>query len=902
MSNADHPRRTFFVHMQKTAGTALRQGLINHFGKRAVYPTQGVDGTDPTQLVTSTDYLRERVAARGEEIEAITGHFPLCTTELLDGRYTTVTLLREPVERTLSYLRHHRKEEPADRDKSLEEIYEDPFRFSGFVHNHMTKMLSLTPAEMTDGMLTPLELNEIHLERAKGALEGIDAVGLQERFDEFFGWLGARFGWQLGEPETLNTTDPVGVPQSFRDRITEDNALDVELYEFAQELVASRSERESFIVGGPVMTELETEAPAISVIIPTHNRASLLERSLESLTEQTLPRDAFEVVVVDDGSSDWTQSVCTKLADRLPLRYFRIENSGISAAKNLGVFASQAPLLLFFDDDDVADPGLLEAHVDAHREHPDENVAVLGHTTWAAELEVSPIMEYVTEIGQDLFSYKNLEEGQRLDYTYFWGGRSSCKRSLLTTYGSFDQDMSGIEDMELGFRLAKQGLTVIHTRAAKSYMVRPVTFDQFAERCLKRGRALWRFTERHQAPEVERYCRVEEALEKWPSLQPQLEDKADRVRELEQRHAERGDLEQKELGELRELYGWTLEAFQSRGVAEAAAEASEGAARHAHSSSLGSPLGSLPAAAICPEPIFILGSPRSGTSILAWSLAEHSELWTEAESDIFFYLLKDDHLERAYETSVARTDGSWLRNHGVDLEQFLAHLGLGLNVLLTSTSNGRRWVDQTPANTLVVDRLAQMFPGARFLHILRDGRRVVHSMINFHRAMGDPEAVERMRDAGRLPPWTSDFADACRTWARFVRIAADFGHRNPDRTHTVTNEQLITDPEDAMRGVLEFLGVPQEPGPARFLRTNRINSSFAASGRSEETPPALSEPWREWLPEQREIFLENAGETMIECGLATEAELVAGPASTDGGTGNGAGGRQPRTGTGSRSP
>jgi GT2 family glycosyltransferase len=897
MSNAEPSGRCFFVHMQKTAGTALRRGLINHFGKRAVYPTQGVDGTDPTQLVTSTDYLQERIAARGEEIEAITGHFPLCTTELLDGRYTTVTLLREPVERTLSYLRHHRKEEPADRGKSLEDIYEDPFRFKSFVHNHMTKMLSLTPAEMTDGMLTPLELDESHLERAMEALGGIDAVGLQERFDEFFGWLETCFGWRLGEPETLNTTDPVDVPQSFRDRVAEDNALDVELYEFAQELLTSRPERKSFAVAKPGTTDLKTEAPAISVIIPTYNRASLLERSLESLTEQTLPRDAFEIVVVDDGSSDWTRTVCTKLADRLPLRYFRIENSGISAAKNLGVFASRARLLLFFDDDDVADPGLLEAHVQTHREHPDEQVAVLGYTTWADELEVTPIMEYVTEIGQHLFSYKNLEEGQRLDYTYFWGGRSSCKRTLLTTHGSFDQDMSGIEDMELGFRLARQGLSVIHTRDAKSYMVRPVTFDQFAERCLKRGRALWRFTRRHQDPEVERYCRVEDALENWPSLEPQLEVKAERVRELERRHADTGELTEEERAELHELYRWTLEAFQSRGVAEAAAEASHGLAQHALSPSLGSS----PTSPICEEPIFIIGSPRSGTSILAWSLAEHSELWTEAESDIFYYLLRDGSLENAYETATARTDGSWLRNQGVDLEQFLVHVGLGLNVMLTGTSNGRRWIDQTPANTLVVERLADMFPGARFLHILRDGRRVVHSMINFHRAMGDPEAVERMKDAGRLPPWTTDFGDACRTWTRFVRIATDFGHRHPDRTHTLTNEGLITDPEDTMRGVLEFLGVPQEPGPARFLRENRINSSFAASGRSAQAPPALSEPWREWLPEQREAFLENAGETMIECGLATRAELVAGLDTIDGGTGNGAGGRQPRTGTGSRS-
>ncbi|MDQ5874237.1 MAG: sulfotransferase, partial [Actinomycetota bacterium] len=313
---------------------------------------------------------------------------------------------------------------------------------------------------------------------------------------------------------------------------------------------------------------------------------------------------------------------------------------------------------------------------------------------------------------------------------------------------------------------------------------------------------------------------------------------------------------------------------------------SEQAPEHLHAFSPGSARGPK----ICPDPIFIIGSPRSGTSILAWSLAEHSELWTEAETDIFFYMLKDGHLESAFETSVARPDGTWLRNHGVDLEQFLAHLGLGLNALLTETSNGRRWIDQTPANTLVVDRLAEMFPGARFLHILRDGRRVVHSMINFHRAIGDPETAERMRRAGRLPPWTNDFADASRTWTRFVSIASDFCRRHPERTYTVTNERLITDPDDAMREVLEFLGVGQEPAPARFLGTHRINSSFAASGKSEQAPPALTEPWREWAPEQRNTFFEEAGETMAGCGLATEAELLAGRAAADGaGTGNGDG-------------
>ena len=234
-------QRFFFVHMQKTAGTALRLRLMNHFGERAVYPTKQVDGTDIVKLVLSIDHLRERLAARGDEIRVITGHFPLCTTELVGGGFATLTLLREPVERTLSYLRHHRENEAADHHKSLEQIYDDPFRFHGFAHNHMTKMLSLTVAELRDGMFTHVRFGPGHVERAKEALTRMDVVGLQERYEEFCGELTAQFGWNLGEPQIVNSSEPVGVSDAFRERIAEDNALDLELYEFAKQHVAERA-------------------------------------------------------------------------------------------------------------------------------------------------------------------------------------------------------------------------------------------------------------------------------------------------------------------------------------------------------------------------------------------------------------------------------------------------------------------------------------------------------------------------------------------------------------------------------------------------------------------------------------------------------------------------------------
>jgi hypothetical protein len=239
--------RYFFVHIMKTAGTALRWRLMNHFGKPAVYPTWGLDGTDWIELLISIDHMRERLEARGDEIRVITGHFPLRTVEVIDGQLTTLTLLREPVERMLSYLRERREKNRSRRQQTLEEIYDAHL---GRANNNMTKMLSLTPAEMSASLSTRIEMNRDHLERATEALAGIDAVGLQERFEDFCDLLAARFGWSLGEPEVVNTTGPVEVPESLRARIAEDNALDVELYEFAKQLVAADDERRAVEIAG----------------------------------------------------------------------------------------------------------------------------------------------------------------------------------------------------------------------------------------------------------------------------------------------------------------------------------------------------------------------------------------------------------------------------------------------------------------------------------------------------------------------------------------------------------------------------------------------------------------------------------------------------------------------------
>ena len=315
---------------------------------------------------------------------------------------------------------------------------------------------------------------------------------------------------------------------------------------------------------------LRSSSPLLSVVIPTHNRATLLSRSLESLVHQSLDRALFEVVVVDDGSEDDTADVCLKASRSLDLRHVFIQASGISAAKNLGIFVARAPLLFFFDDDDVASPELLARHVEAHRKYPAEHVAVLGYTTWAPGLTVTPVMHYVTDVGGFLFCYGPLHHGQQLDFTYFWGGRSSCKRSLLAQHGIFNQTFTfGSEDIELAFRLTRFAFQIVYDPNAVQYMNRAVTFDEFCARCERQGRSQAVFSRLHADRRVREHCEVVGAAERWAAVESRLAGAVARVHELE-KMLEPSPRHQRQalIDELHSLYRFTFNGFKTKGIVE----------------------------------------------------------------------------------------------------------------------------------------------------------------------------------------------------------------------------------------------------------------------------------------------------------------------------------------------
>ena len=257
-------------------------------------------------------------------------------------------------------------------------------------------------------------------------------------------------------------------------------------------------------------------AARIAAVICTRNRASLLSRTLESLANQTLEKSAYEVVVIDDGSIDDTRHVAGAFAARVPLRYVYERSAGLASAKNLGLFSTVSPLVAFLDDDDVAAPDMLEEHVRSHERFAGANYGVLGRTRLDAGLVSDPLMHFVTEVGCFLFSYPGLKDGDVLDYSYFWGGRSSCKRSFLLDHGVFNPVFRfGCEDIELGFRLSRHEFRVVYNARALSAMARKVTVDGFCDRLVQQGRSNFVFSQLHTDPEVQRWTEVAGAEEEW---------------------------------------------------------------------------------------------------------------------------------------------------------------------------------------------------------------------------------------------------------------------------------------------------------------------------------------------------------------------------------------------------
>lgn len=237
--------------------------------------------------------------------------------------------------------------------------------------------------------------------------------------------------------------------------------------------------------------------PALAFLIPTYNRADTLWTCLEHLELQTM--QDFEVVIVDDGSSDATAEKVALFQSRKSLRisYLRQANAGPARARNLGLQHLSAPVCLMIGDDILCSPQMAQVHLDLHRRNPDQAAVGLGLTCWCETRQnITPYMKWIGMDGVQ-FAYAELLAGQPPGWKHFYTSNLSMK-SAHARRNPFHEGFTryGLEDIELGYRLFRQGeLAMTFLPDALAKHLHPTTFLEGCRRAQSVGVAERRFEE-----------------------------------------------------------------------------------------------------------------------------------------------------------------------------------------------------------------------------------------------------------------------------------------------------------------------------------------------------------------------------------------------------------------------
>ena len=266
-------------------------------------------------------------------------------------------------------------------------------------------------------------------------------------------------------------------------------------------------------------------SPAVTVVIPTYQRCSFVQRAVEALAGQTLAPDEYEVVVSVDGSEDGTREMLAEQRVAFQLRSVWHPNRGRAAARNAGAAVARGRVVIFLDDDMEPTPRLLAAHVEAHASaQPGRMRAVIGAAPIVTRPSTSLLTAFLAKRFQErLDALGRPERIPRFDEAYT--GNLSLLRATFLELGGFDEsfDAYGHEDYEFALRLLKAGGELVFSRAALAYQHEEKDFATLGRDAMARGRTAVLFASKH--PEIAGQLRLgayEAGTRKWRLLRGAL--------------------------------------------------------------------------------------------------------------------------------------------------------------------------------------------------------------------------------------------------------------------------------------------------------------------------------------------------------------------------------------------
>lgn len=215
------------------------------------------------------------------------------------------------------------------------------------------------------------------------------------------------------------------------------------------------------------------KVPALSVIIPTHRRPSILRHCLAYLERQSIAKK-IEVIVVSDGPDPATAELFQRPAtcNLQPVTYIAIPKSHQGIARNRGVAKAKAPITLFIGDDIFLDPDACEKHLAVHSS-PTSSL-VLGFTTWDPACGITPVMRWLEESGWQ-FGYPKIAEyagtfvSPERQHWFTYTSHISLPTQLARAF-PFREDVSlyGWEDVVWGKALATAGIPLLYQPEARA--------------------------------------------------------------------------------------------------------------------------------------------------------------------------------------------------------------------------------------------------------------------------------------------------------------------------------------------------------------------------------------------------------------------------------------------------
>ena len=226
--------------------------------------------------------------------------------------------------------------------------------------------------------------------------------------------------------------------------------------------------------------------PKLSIIIPTHKRADILERCLQHLAAQTVASD-IEVIVIHDGQDDKTDRLMAKSSWQIPVYYESIPKSQQGVARNTGVQKAQSSTCLFIGDDIFLKSDACAHHLNAHGKVSTPS-AVLGVTEWDPNIEITKVMEWLDESGWQ-FGYRQIQQYANSfipparQHLFSYPSHISVPTEVARRTPFIENiTMYGWEDMEWGMRLRDIGVPLYFAHGALAHHHHTMTMEDSLRR------------------------------------------------------------------------------------------------------------------------------------------------------------------------------------------------------------------------------------------------------------------------------------------------------------------------------------------------------------------------------------------------------------------------------------